>query len=147
MAYFLSKIAFDIIPLRIVPPILMGGIMYYMIGLRKEWNHFLWFLLIMVLFNLVSGGMCLIIASISPSVAAANIYAIILILSNSLFGGFLLNKSTMPWYISWMQYLSFWNYAFEALLINELDGFSIVIDPRGNYLNLIFIYNSQHFHI
>jgi ABC-type multidrug transport system ATPase subunit len=67
MAYFFSKIVFDIIPLRVVPPLIIGSISYYMIGLRSNLNHFFWFLLILVLFNVVAGSLCLVIASIAPS--------------------------------------------------------------------------------
>jgi ABC-type multidrug transport system permease subunit len=67
MAYFFSKIVFDIIPLRVIPPLIIGGISYYMIGLRSNLNHFFWFLLILVLFNIVAGSLCLVIASIAPS--------------------------------------------------------------------------------
>ena len=66
MSYFFSKIAFDIIPLRVAPPLIMGSICYYMIGLRGNWNHFFWFLLILTLFNVVAGSLCLVIASIAP---------------------------------------------------------------------------------
>jgi hypothetical protein len=47
-----------VIPLRIIPPIIMGSIAYYMIGLRNtSITHFLWFILILVLFNIVAGSM------------------------------------------------------------------------------------------
>lgn len=131
MAYFLSKILFDIIPLRVIPPIIMGSICYYMIGLRAGINHFFWFIFIMVLFNIVAGGMCLVIASLAPNVAAANVIAIAAILVNTLFGGFLINKNTLPNWLSWLFYLSYWNYSFESLLINEFLGMAILIDPKG----------------
>lgn len=105
--------------------------MYWMINLRPLVSHFLWFLLLMVLFNLISGAICLAIAAVAPSVAAANIIAISVILSSSLFGGFLLNKESLPSYLNWIQYLSFWNYAFEALLVNEFDGMKIIINPKA----------------
>lgn len=131
-AYFISKTLFDIIPLRIFPPIIMGAICYYLIGLRHtSVSHFFWFILIMILFNIVSGAMCIAIGAIAPSVAAGNVTATLFILSSALFGGFLLNKDSIPAYLSWIQYLSYWNYAFEALLINELHGFKIIIDPKG----------------
>jgi ABC-type multidrug transport system ATPase subunit/ABC-type multidrug transport system permease subunit len=130
-AYFISKTLFDIIPLRIIPPIIMGSIAYWLIGLRTEFTHFLWFLLIMVLFNIVSGALCIAIGAIAPSVASGNVTATLFILASSLFSGFLLNKDSIPSYLSWIKYLSFWNYAFEALLINELYGFKVIIDPKG----------------
>jgi hypothetical protein len=54
-----------------------------------------------------------------------------IILISSLFGGFLLNRRIISPYLVWLQYLSFWNYSFEALLVNEFLGMDILIDPEG----------------
>ena len=40
ITYFLAKVLFDIIPLRIIPPILMGAIIYPMTGLVPDTAHF-----------------------------------------------------------------------------------------------------------
>jgi ABC-type multidrug transport system permease subunit len=133
LAYFVSKTLFDLIPLRIIPPILMGSIAYFMIGLRHHdsVSHFFYFILILTLFNLVSGALCIMIGAIAPSVASGNVIATILILTSSLFSGFLLNKDSIPKYLSWIQYTSFWNYAFESMCINEFHGVTVVINPKG----------------
>ena len=131
MAYFFSKILFDILPLRIVPPVLIGSIAYFMIGLRAKASAFLYFLVIITLFNIVAGGLCLIIASVAPSVAAANIIAIACILVATLFAGFLVNRETLPPSLSWIFFGSFFSYAFESLLVNELSKMPIIIDPKG----------------
>ena len=39
-----------------------------------------------------------------------------------LFGGLFLNNSTIPVYLEWMKYLSWFMYSNEALLINQWDG-------------------------
>ena len=130
-AYFVSKTVFDIIPLRVVPPILLGCICYYMIGLRPELEHFAKFLGLMVLFNFVSSSMCLAIGSVVPTVATANVISTLIILFFMLYGGFLLNLLTVQWYLKWMQYSSYFYYAFEALVINELYNVDILIDPEG----------------
>lgn len=144
LSYFFSKTIFDLLPLRVIPPILMASCAYFLIGLRGGWEHFLWFVLILVLFNVVSGAMCIMIGSIAPSVASGNIMATTFILVGSLFAGHLLNKDSIPIWLSWLKYCSVWNYAFEALLINELNGLyvkcciysnivysPVVINPKG----------------
>eukprot|EP00818_Percolomonas_sp_WS_P000434 CAMPEP_0117450946 /NCGR_PEP_ID=MMETSP0759-20121206/8744_1 /TAXON_ID=63605 /ORGANISM="Percolomonas cosmopolitus, Strain WS" /LENGTH=1065 /DNA_ID=CAMNT_0005243511 /DNA_START=317 /DNA_END=3514 /DNA_ORIENTATION=- len=128
-AYFFSKVLFDIVPLRILPAIMMGSIAYWMIDLRHGASHFLYFLLILTLFNIASGAQCIAIGAVAPSVAAANITTIVIILSSSLFGGFLLSKLAIPPWISWFQWLSLYNYALEALAVNELYDFPIIVDP------------------
>ncbi len=59
--YFAAKVLFDIIPLRIIPPILLGVIVYPMTGLVPDAEHFLVFLLVLVLFNLAAAAICLFI--------------------------------------------------------------------------------------
>jgi ABC-type multidrug transport system permease subunit len=130
-AYFLSKSMFDLVPLRVIPPILMGSIAYWMIGLRELASHFAWFILLLIIINIVSGALCICIGSIASSVASANLMATTIILLNLLFAGFLLNKGSIPYYLKWVHYLAYFNYAYEALLINELYGFDIIIDPKG----------------
>lgn len=102
-----------------------------MIGLREITSHFFWFIFILILFNLASGALCICIGTIANSVASANLISILLILGNMLFAGFLLNTDSLPVYLSWIKYFSYFSYAYEALLINELHGFPIVIDPKG----------------
>jgi len=131
LAYFLSKTVFDLLPLRVIPPIIMGSVAYFLIGLRGGVDHFIWFILVMIMFNIVSGSLCIMIGSVAPSVASANVIATLLILVSSLFAGHLLNKDSIPIWLSWLKYLSIWNYAFEALLVNELYGFPVVVNPKG----------------
>lgn len=128
-AYFFSKVLLDIVPLRILPAIFMGSIAYWMIDLRHGASHFCYFLLVLTLFNIASGAQCIAIGSVAPSVAAANITTIVVILSSSLFGGFLLSKLAIPPWISWFQWLSLYNYALEALAVNELYDWPILVDP------------------
>jgi ABC-type multidrug transport system permease subunit len=117
---------FDMLPLRVVPPLLLGSIAYYMIGLYPPVENFFKFLLVLVLFNLTASSLCLVIAAIcGANLAAANLIGVMTMLFNMLFGGFLINKVHIPGWLSWLQYLSFYNYAFEAVLVNELEEISL----------------------
>lgn len=91
-AYFLAKIMFDIVPLRVIPPLVMGSICYYMIGLNPSLVIFAKFLLVLVLFNLAAAGLCMCFAIGIKSLSMANLIANLTILFSMLFGGFLLNK-------------------------------------------------------
>ncbi len=80
-------------PLRVIPPLLMGSISYYMIGLNPSFEHFMRFLLVLVLFNLAAAALCLTIAVASGNnLAMANLLSVMCMLFSMLFGGFLLNK-------------------------------------------------------
>lgn len=90
--YFLAKVLFDIIPLRVVPPLMMGLISYYMVGLVEGVSEFLKFLLVMVLFNLTAAALCLAIGVIFKNVSMANLLSVLVMLFSMLFAGLLLNK-------------------------------------------------------
>ena len=102
-----------------------------MIGLNPPIDKFLNFLLVLVLFNMVATSICFLIGASLPKLSIANLIASLLILFSMLFGGFLLNKDHIPGFLSWLQYLSFFNYAFEALIVNELDDLTLVTQKMG----------------
>ncbi|GAN09893.1 conserved hypothetical protein [Mucor ambiguus] len=92
--YFLAKILFDIIPLRVVPPLMMGLISYYMVGLVEGVDEFLKFLLVLVLFNLTAAALCLAIGVVFKNVSMANLLSVLVMLFSMLFAGLLLNKGS-----------------------------------------------------
>jgi len=134
-SYFIAKALCDIIPMRILPPLILGSIIYYMIGYQIGWKHVLIFEGILVLVSLVSATMALAISSVTPSVGLGNLIHILMLLFSLLFGGFLVNKSSMPPWIGWLKWASFLNFAFEVLLVNELHGLVIMFDPVGYHMN------------
>ncbi|KAL1923307.1 uncharacterized protein VTP21DRAFT_8287 [Calcarisporiella thermophila] len=122
MPYFLAKILFDLIPLRVIPALILGAISYYMIGLQPAPDAFGRFLGALLLFNLVAAAVCLVIAALCRNVAIGNLIGSLIMLFAMLFGGFLLNKDVTPKWLGWLQYLSFFNYGFEAMIVNEMSG-------------------------
>jgi ABC-type multidrug transport system permease subunit len=138
-AYFLAKATCDLVPMRVVPPIILGTISYFMIGLRSGIDHFLYMLLILVLVCLVAGTMCLVISAFTPSLSLGNLVAILLLLFFMLFGGFLVNKSSVPPIIQWLKWLSFLNFGFEVLMVNELDGLTVLFQPKGYNIKPVLV--------
>jgi len=130
-AYFVAKTLCDIIPMRVIPPVILGSISYYMILLHPGIGNFLIFLSVLVLTSLVAVAMCLAISSLTPSLSMGNLTAILLLLFSLLFGGFLVNKTGMPWWISWLKWTSFFCYGFEILMVNELLGTILMFSPKG----------------
>lgn len=107
LAYYLSKVVFDIVPLRLLPPILLGCIVYPMTGLLPSWPEFLKYLLFIVLFNLAAATICLFIGICVRNQGVANLLGVLVMLFSLLFGGFLLNHDTIPGPVRWLQYVSF----------------------------------------
>lgn len=128
-SYFITKAICDIIPMRVIPAIILGAIPYYMINLHHGISHFFVLISVLVLLSIVAVSLCFALSTIAPTVSFANLLGIIFMLFNMLFGGFLINKSNIPKFISWIQYTSFLNYAYEILCVNEFVGVTIDFDP------------------
>lgn len=86
------KVLFDIIPLRVVPPLMMGLISYYMVGLVEGVPEFFKFLLVLVLFNLTAAALCLAVGVVFKNLSMANLVSCLVMLFSMLFAGLLLNK-------------------------------------------------------
>lgn len=138
-SYFCAKVVSDMLPMRVVPPLLLGGIAYYMIGLNPGAGHFLWLLLTLVLVCIVAASLCMVISAGTPSLSVGNLIAILLMLFFLLFGGFLVNKDTMPSIVKWFKWVSFFNYAFEILMVNELLGETLIFEPKGYDIKPVYV--------
>ena len=133
-AYFTSMVCFDIFILRVLPPVFFTVITYPMVGLHRSSEDpmatvwcLVWFTVVVVLTNVAASALCMAIGIVTPSNAVANVCGLLVLLVSVLCGGFLLNRqgdtatSTNP-VVGWLTSLSFVNYAYEALLINEFLG-------------------------
>ncbi|KAL1634347.1 FAD-dependent urate hydroxylase [Neofusicoccum ribis] len=131
LAYFSAKVLFDIIPLRLIPPIIMGAIVYPMTGLIPAAAEFWKFMLFLTLFNLAAANICLFIGIVVKNQGVANLIATLVMLFSLLFGGFLLNHETIPKSALWLQTLSIFHYGFEGLIVNEVKYLSLVDHKYG----------------
>jgi len=100
--------------------LLMGIIVYHMVGLVPTLGHLLKFLLVLVSFNLCASAICLCLGLAFKELSVANLLGSLVMLFSMLFGGLLLNKDSIPSYLAWLKDLSFFNYAFEAMIVNEM---------------------------
>lgn len=131
-AFYVVKLIFDFIPLRIFPAAILGAVTYFPMGLRNDKSsYFLNFVAILVVFQLFLTGICLCIATVVPTFGAGALFAALVILWHSAFGGLLMQSSTIPIGLAWCKYLSPFYYAYEALMINELDGLSCIFNPAN----------------
>ncbi|KAI1821118.1 hypothetical protein F4861DRAFT_533181 [Xylaria intraflava] len=131
ITYFAAKLLFDIIPLRIIPPILMGAIIYPMTGLIPDAPHFFTFMLTLVLFNLAAASICFFIGIVCKDGGVANLIGSLVMLFSLLFAGLLLNHNKIPEAALWLQSLSIFHYGFEALIVNEVVKLTLVDKKYG----------------
>lgn len=106
ITYFTAKVIFDIVPLRLIPPIILGAVVYPMSGLVAEAPYFFKFILILVLFNLAAASICLLIGIVFKDGGVANLIGSLVMLFSLLFAGLLLNHDAIPSSAQWLQRVS-----------------------------------------
>jgi ABC-type multidrug transport system ATPase subunit len=106
ISYFAAKVLFDIVPLRLIPPIILGVIVYPMTGLLPQWPEFWKFILFLALFNLAAAAVFLFIGIVFRNGGVANLIGILVMLFSLLFSGFFLNKESIPAPAKWLQSVS-----------------------------------------
>lgn len=106
ISYFAAKVIFDIVPLRLIPPVILGVIVYPMTGLLPDWSHFWRFMMFLVLFNFAAAAICLFIGIIFKNAGVANLIGSLTMLFSLLFAGFLLNHDKIPKAVIWLQNVS-----------------------------------------
>ncbi|KAL9602417.1 MAG: hypothetical protein Q9219_001841 [cf. Caloplaca sp. 3 TL-2023] len=131
ITYFAAKVVFDIVPLRLIPPIIMGVIVYPMTGLVPDWPEFLKFILVLILFNLAAAAICLFIGIVFRDGGVANLIGSLVMLFSLLFAGLLLNHDAIPKAALWLQSLSIFHYGFEALIVNEATYLTLIDHKYG----------------
>lgn len=130
-AYFLAKATSDLIPMRLIPPLILGATVYYMIGFQPVAIKFAIFLYTLVVLSMTATSMCFLISSLAPSIAVGNFIAILLLFFFLLFGGFLVALPSMPDAVRWVTNLSFLTFSYSVLMVNEFEGIKILINPDG----------------
>ncbi|KAF2454249.1 ABC-2 type transporter family protein [Lineolata rhizophorae] len=131
LSYFAAKVMFDIVPLRLIPPIILGAIVYPMTGLVPAWPEFFKFLLFLILFNLAAAAICLFVGIVFRNGGVANLIGSLIMLFSLLFSGFFLNHESIPKAAVWLQALSIFHYGFEGIIVNEVKYLSLVDKKYG----------------
>lgn len=131
VTYFASKVTFDILPLRLLPPIIMGVIVYPMTGLITAWPEFFRFLLVLVLFNLAAANICLFIGIVFRDPGVANLIGSLVMLFSLLFAGLLLNHDAIPKSALWLQSVSPTLIFSHGFLANCLSAIHLPLRLRG----------------
>jgi hypothetical protein len=102
-----------------------------MIGLQTDFFLLSRFLLVLVLFNTTSSCCCFALSIIFEDQSVGLLVATLVMLFEMLFGGLLLNKNSVASAFKWIYSFSFFNYAFEALVVNEVAKLTLVEEKFG----------------
>ncbi|XP_069162070.1 protein white [Procambarus clarkii] len=116
--FFLTRNLVEL-PIFIISPVGFISIAYYMVGLRADVENFFTTMLIMVLVANVAISYGYMISCMAKNYQTALVLSTPLTFPLLLFGGFYMKPGTVPVYLDWMSYLSWFQYSYEALSINQ----------------------------
>ncbi|KAJ3155803.1 hypothetical protein HK101_001517 [Irineochytrium annulatum] len=133
---FISRLLVDTVALRILPAIVLGTVVFVLVGFNGGLLGYLRFIGVIVLFAMQMGLLCVGVGVAVEEVGTGTLGASIGILFMMLFAGFLINKDDIPKPLSWMQYLSYFKYAQEALAVNDLTGVQISDSIAGSDISV-----------
>lgn len=118
--YYLAKTLADM-PFQIVFPIMYGSIVYWMTGQPSDTWRFCLFLCFCVFTSLVGQSLVIAIGATTSAVTAVFI-APVACIPFALFCGFFISLKSMPMYLRWFSYTSFFRYSYEGFMLT-LYGF------------------------
>ena len=131
LPYFISKFICDVIPLRVLPPMLYGSVVYWMMGLSNSPDKFSRFIVILVLVNVVAASACFFFSAIVRDVGTATLFASLFFIFCTLFGGlFLANDPDSSSPLVHLTSLSYFYYGYEALNVNEFSALQVWFNPN-----------------
>ncbi|KAG9318076.1 ABC-2 type transporter-domain-containing protein [Chiua virens] len=126
-AWLLSRLFFDVVPLRILPTIVVSTMTYWMAGLAHDAAHFFKFLLVLVLYTLVMTLFNFLLATLFHNGGIAILLSALTALYQMTYAGFFVHLSNIPPVLRWLQWLCPLKYTLEALSVNEVgSGLKIV---------------------
>lgn len=95
---------------------------YWLLGLRKETDGFLYFSLVVWMVLSMANSFVLCFSSIAPNFIVGKSLIAAVMGVFFLFSGYFISKEDIPWYWTFMHYLSLYRYPFECFMINEYGG-------------------------
>lgn len=122
--YYFSKVNGDII-FQITTPLFLYTPIYFMIGLRNDFESFILSSSVIVLSCLAATSLGYLFGSLVTSIDMGLTLMSIVILPLMIGGGFFINSDSIPIYFIWLKYTSFFKYSFENLMIIEWKGKTI----------------------
>ena len=120
-SYFLAKFICEL-PLNVLPCVLFGSILYFIVGLNPGVDNFFVFLAALMLEAGTAIALGLAVSAAAPTVDAALDFGPLTVIISLLFGGFFINLQSLPLVAEWLPNLSFLRWTFGSLAVNEFAG-------------------------
>jgi ATP-binding cassette subfamily G (WHITE) protein 2 len=144
--YFIAKLLCDLIPLRIIPSILFSSIVYFMIGFQPTVEKFFIFYLAVFITVLCAVALCFFISASVQVFGIASLLSVMSFVLMMVFGGFLVELSSIVSFLSWIRWISIFRYTMNIITINEFSGLELCLKNNStSCINGIdIIHNVSH---
>jgi ABC-type multidrug transport system ATPase subunit/ABC-type multidrug transport system permease subunit len=121
---------FSQLPVAIIESFIFGGISYFMGGLTYDAGRFLFFILVLILSNLIMGALFRGFAYSAADLVTAQALPLPFIFFLFLFAGFLITPGKMGW-LKFLYYVNFFAYGVQSLALNEYGASRYQFIPGG----------------
>ncbi|KAN0035235.1 hypothetical protein ACTA71_004496 [Dictyostelium dimigraforme] len=129
MTYFLSMIITDL-PMSIVEVLLFSNFVYWMTGLNKTWDRFIYFFLTCLVCDVMSLSIIRSVCSFTKTNHSASALSPAIVSPFILMCGFMRHANEIPRWWKWLYWISPIHYGFEGLLLNEHSGLEYHCSPE-----------------
>jgi ATP-binding cassette subfamily G (WHITE) protein 2 len=129
--YFIAKLVCDLIPLRIIPSILFSTIVYFMIGFQRTVEKFFIFYLGILCTTLCGASVCFLFSASVEVFGIANLLTAMSFVLMMVFGGFLVELSSVIDFLSWIKWISIFRYSINIVTINEFSDLQLCLKTNS----------------
>jgi ATP-binding cassette subfamily G (WHITE) protein 2 len=130
--YFIAKLICDLIPLRIIPSILFSTIVYFMIGFQQTVEKFFIFYFAIFTTTICGSAVCFLLSASVEVFGIANLLAAMTFVLMMVFGGFLVEISSVVQFLSWIKWISIFRYSINIININEFTGLQLCLKTNSS---------------
>ncbi|AOA62653.1 ATP-binding cassette (ABC) transporter [Komagataella phaffii CBS 7435] len=110
------------IPVKFIASLFFSIVVYFLANMKRQPGPFFAFLLFVNLGSQTMAALFNLVAAVSPTLAVANAFDGLLVLSSVLYTSYMIQRPSMvPWF-EWFSYMNPMLYAFESMLTNEFHG-------------------------
>ncbi|GLC55425.1 hypothetical protein PLESTB_000985900 [Pleodorina starrii] len=127
-AYFLAKITAETLS-QLPAPILFSCIVYFLVGFQPIAAKFFIFTAFMVLCSLSATSLALAVSAIARTTDMSVTILPMALEVCRLFGGFFLSPANIPMYFKWLNALSYVQYTYVGISLNELHDLQLYCTP------------------
>ncbi|KAH3663725.1 hypothetical protein OGAPHI_005127 [Ogataea philodendri] len=116
-------------PVRAVAILVFSIILYFLSDMKREAGPFFAFILFVNVAVLAVNCLFILVASLSPTLSAANGFVGIIMMSTILYSSYMIQRPSMYWWFKWFSYMNPILYGFEALITLEFRGRKMPCTP------------------